>query len=39
VAVFELLTLLLASLRGAARDRSDLVAENLLLRHQRFRCR
>jgi transposase InsO family protein len=34
VAVFELLALLLASLRGAVRDRTDLVAENLLLRHQ-----
>ena len=30
----ELLALLLASLRGAVRDRTDLVAENLLLRHQ-----
>jgi transposase InsO family protein len=34
VAVPELLALLLAALRGAVRDRSDLVAENLLLRHQ-----
>jgi hypothetical protein len=34
VAVSELLALLLASLRGAVRDRTDLVAENLLLRHQ-----
>jgi hypothetical protein len=32
--VSELLALLLASLRGAVRDRGDLVAENLLLRHQ-----
>jgi hypothetical protein len=30
VAVSELLTLLLAVLRDAVRDRSDLVAENLL---------
>jgi transposase InsO family protein len=30
----ELFALLLASLWGAVRDRSDLVAENLLLRHQ-----
>jgi hypothetical protein len=34
VAVSELLALLVVSLRGADRDRSDLVAENLLLRHQ-----
>ncbi len=34
MAVSELLALLLASLRGAVRDRTDLVAENLLLRHQ-----
>jgi len=34
VAVPEFLALLLASLRGAVRRRSDLVAENLLLRHQ-----
>jgi hypothetical protein len=34
VAVSELFALLLASLGGAVRDRSDLVAENLLLRHQ-----
>jgi transposase InsO family protein len=34
VAVSELLNLLLASLRGAVRNRSDLVAENVLLRHQ-----
>jgi hypothetical protein len=34
VAVLDLLALLLASLRGAGRDRSDLIAENLLLRHQ-----
>jgi putative transposase len=33
-AVCELLALLLGSLRGAVRDRTDLVAENLLLRHQ-----
>jgi hypothetical protein len=32
--VSELLALLLASLRGAVRNRADLVAENLLLRHQ-----
>ena len=30
----ECLTLLLASVRGAVRDRSDLLTENLLLRHQ-----
>jgi transposase len=34
VAVSELFALLLATLRGAVRARSDLVAENLLLRHQ-----
>jgi transposase InsO family protein len=34
VAVSEFLALMLAPLRGAVRDRSDLVAENLLLRHQ-----
>ena len=34
MAVSELLALLLASLRAAVRDRGDLVAENLLLRHQ-----
>jgi hypothetical protein len=34
VAVSELLALLLASLRAAVRDRGDLVAENVLLRHQ-----
>jgi hypothetical protein len=34
VAESELLTLLLVALRGAVRDRSDLVAENLLSRHQ-----
>jgi transposase InsO family protein len=32
--VFECLTLLLAVLRAALRDRSDLLTENLLLRHQ-----
>jgi putative transposase len=32
--VIECLTLLLAVLRAALRDRSDLLAENLLLRHQ-----
>jgi hypothetical protein len=34
VAVCERLALLLAALRGVARDRTDLVAEHLLLRHQ-----
>jgi hypothetical protein len=34
VAVSELLARLLASLRGAVRDRTALVAEDLLLRHQ-----
>jgi hypothetical protein len=34
VAVSELLALLLASLRAAVRDRTDPVAEHLLLRHQ-----
>jgi hypothetical protein len=33
-AVFECLTLLLAVLRAALRDRGDLLTENLLLRHQ-----
>jgi hypothetical protein len=33
-AVIEGLTLLLAVLRAALRDRSDLLTENLLLRHQ-----
>jgi hypothetical protein len=32
--VSEFLGFVLALLRGAVRDRSDLVAENLLLRHQ-----
>jgi hypothetical protein len=32
--VSEYARLVLALLRGAVRDRSDLVAENLLLRHQ-----
>jgi hypothetical protein len=32
--VSEFLALLLASLRGAVRARSDLVEENLILRHQ-----
>jgi transposase InsO family protein len=34
VVVSEILGLVLALLRGAVHDRSDLVAENLLLRHQ-----
>jgi hypothetical protein len=33
-AVFECLTLLLAVLRAALRDRNDLLTEHLLLRHQ-----
>lgn len=33
-AVFELLTLLLALIQTALRDRSELLTENLLLRHQ-----
>jgi hypothetical protein len=32
--MLELLTLLLAALRGSVRQRHDLVIENLLLRHQ-----
>ena len=32
--MFECLTLLLAVVRAALRDRSDLLTENLLLRHQ-----